>query len=53
MSEKFWKFVAWHLIPKRARYWVVVRQWAHATQGKWSHVEAPIVLALEVLQRMD
>lgn len=40
------------LIPWKLRYWVVINAWADATQGRWSHVEAPGVTVHEALERM-
>lgn len=46
---------AWlaYSLPRRVVYHAVIRAWAHATTGPWSHVEAPAATALEVLERWD
>ena len=50
--EKIVQFVVWKCLPYKVRYWVVIRAWADATQGEWSHVEAPGVLGVDMLKRM-
>ena len=50
--DKFYMWIAWNLIPKRIRYWVVLRAGADATMGKWSNVEVPTLKFFEVLERV-
>jgi hypothetical protein len=50
--DKFWMKLAFFL-PKKLAYWATIRLIANATQGKWSHVEAPAVLAMDVLKRWE
>lgn len=44
------EWIAWHL-PKRLIHWCLIRAMCHATQGRWSHVKASEVLAVDVLAR--
>jgi hypothetical protein len=50
--EKLSQFIVWRLLPYRIRYWVVIRAWAEATQGRWTSQEPPSVTAHEILRRM-
>lgn len=44
--------VAWRLLPKRVRMWVIYRAAADATSGKWGNVHPGEVLAFELIDRM-
>ena len=50
MRERIVSWIAWHL-PRVVIYHAAVRMFAHATTGRWSHVEAPGVLLVDALER--
>jgi hypothetical protein len=52
MIERFWFWLAW-AIPKKLVYFSGIRLWAHATQGEYSHVEAPAVTMDESIKRWE
>ena len=50
MSERIWKFLAWHA-PERWVYFCALRAVVNASQGQWSNQEVPTITAMDVLQR--
>lgn len=44
--------VAWKLLPKRVRVWVIVRAHCDATSGAFSNVSPDEVLAFQLSERM-
>lgn len=38
-------------LPRDVIYWAVIRAGAHATTGRWGHVESPAVTITEILER--
>lgn len=50
LLERLLMWLAWKA-PRRLVYWTVVRAMAHATTGPYATVEAPSVLATDVLER--
>ncbi len=48
--ERLWFKLAW-FIPRKLVYFAVIRLWANATQGQWSHVAAPDVTVSEAIER--
>ncbi len=42
-----------HKVPHRLVKWCLVRAWVHATQGEWSHEEAPAVTMDQVSRRWE
>lgn len=49
--EKAARFVAFHLIPRQVRMWVVIRAGAIASQGQYSNQVVPDMLYMDVLKR--
>ncbi len=52
MLERFWMFIAWHL-PKELVKWAAVRLMAHATTGRYGHVNTTTTTIIEALQRWE
>lgn len=47
-----WMLNLTKLLPLSLRKAVLIRAWADATTGRWSHVEAPAVTVFQALDRM-
>lgn len=52
-KEKIAMFIAWHLLPKLVRKWVVIRAHADATMGKFGGVHPDEVTAFQLTERMN
>lgn len=52
VAERVSMFVAWHLLPRRVRLWVVMRCGADATQGRWSSQIVPDLLFMDAVKRV-
>lgn len=51
-KEKAAMFVAWHLLPKLVRKWVVIRAHADATTDRFGNVHPGDVTAFQLTERM-
>jgi hypothetical protein len=51
--DKLARFVAWHLVPYRVRYWIVIRAGADASTGEWSSQKVPDLTVMDTLKRMS
>lgn len=50
--DKVIRFIVWKL-PRRFLYWSIIRAWANASTGEWSHVDATAVTVNQMLSRIE
>lgn len=51
IKEKILRFIAFNLVPKNLRYWVVIRTWSEATTGIYSHTNCATLTYDEAVRR--
>lgn len=49
--EAICRFIAFKLLPKKVRYWVVIKSWAEATTGIYSKTNCATITYDEVIRR--
>lgn len=50
-TEKLCRAIAFNLIPKKVRYWVVIKTWAEATTGIYSKTNCSTLTYDEAIRR--
>ena len=50
-KEKLFRSIAFNLIPKPIRYWVVIKTWSEATTGKYSATNVATLTYDEAIRR--
>lgn len=51
LKEKLIRFVAFNLVPRELRYWIVIRTWSEATTGRWSATNVSTLTYDEAIRR--
>jgi len=50
-KQTLYRLIAFNLIPKPIRYWVVIKTWAEATTGKYSKTNCATLTYDEAIRR--
>ena len=51
LKDKIIRFIAFNLVPRELRYWIVIRTWSEATTGKYSRTNVATLTYDEAMRR--
>ena len=51
LKDKIIRFIAFNLVPRELRYWIVIRTWSEATTGRWSKTNVATLTYDEAIRR--
>lgn len=51
LKDKIIRFIAFNLVPRELRYWIVIRTWSEATTGKYSKTNVATLTYDEAIRR--
>lgn len=51
LKDKIIRFIAFNLVPRELRYWIVIRTWSEATTGKYSATDVSKLTYDEAIRR--